>query len=114
MDLPYDFGSQATKHRGVKFFVGVDDIDQVMADARAVGCRGLSRANIQAAVHLLRIGVDYLAVDARAQLHSKFALARRRGPDNHNDFGFHQKLNSYRSRVQRFKGSRVGLRMSEN
>jgi hypothetical protein len=90
LDLPNDFRGEVTKHRGVKLFIGIDDIDQVMADAGAIGYRRLPRANVQVAVNLLRIAVDYFPADPGAQLKSEFALAHCRGAENNDDFGFHR------------------------
>src|SRR5262245_13762868 len=53
---------RAAKQRSVKFFIGVDDIDQMVRYASSVRHRRLSGADIHVAINLLGIGIDYFTV----------------------------------------------------
>ena len=53
---------------GVEFFIGIHDIDQMMAHTLLIVHRRLAGADIHVTIYLLRIGIDDLAVDALRQL----------------------------------------------
>ena len=57
-----------SKKCGVEFFIGIDDIDQMMAHTLLVGPRRLAGADIHVTIDLLRVGIDDLAADALRQL----------------------------------------------
>ena len=66
----------------------IEDVDQVVRDARAIGGRRLRRADVHAAIHLRGIDGDDLAAEALGERQRERTLARR-GRAHQQDGGNH-------------------------
>ena len=89
MNLRHRRARSAAEQRRVEFFVGIDQVDQMMDDTRSLGGRRLPGADIHVAIHLLGVGIDDLAIDLFRQFERRCALARRRRAENDDELGFH-------------------------
>ena len=68
----------------------IDDVDQMMRDAAAIGVGNLVGADVEPAIDRGRIAVDDLAAVALGDRQRQRALARRGRTENRDDERFHR------------------------
>src|SRR5208337_4131034 len=74
-----------------KFFIRVEDVNEVMPYYLPLFVRGLGRADVHVSVDLHRVGVDDLGPDVLRQLQGRRALPAGSRADYHHDLGlFHR------------------------
>src|SRR5262249_58309687 len=69
----------------VEPLVGLDQIEAVVAHARALDGRRFCGADVEAAIRLSRVGGDDLRAEALGELDGERRLAARRGADDADD-----------------------------
>ncbi len=93
---------------GLERLVGVDAVDEVMRRRRALGRRGLTRADVEAAVDLDAVGSDDLAAKPVGEADGELGLAARGRADNDKELVRGRRRSMSRQAARRFGPDRVG------
>ena len=85
MNVAHDRGGVARKLRRGVLVRRLDDVDQVMRDAAAIGGRDLVGADVEAAVHRRRIAIDDFAAEPLRNRERQRTFSRGGRTQNRNE-----------------------------